>query len=297
LALPTRAVRDAPPASGRFPVVLYSLGSAALGQATQEYLASHGYVVVQMPRLGAQAGLPDTGRDRADLDAKLRDMDFLVNAIRELPAADVQNMGVVGFSAGGGWGLSMAMKHSAVRAVVSLDTVMLFDDDTTRAWRQMPIFDLEAVRAPVLHVIRKPWVAREDPKLWDGLRHADRWVLRFDDERLDHLDFQSIGHAITLVGGRADLRGPVSHTFHVALFGEAGPQDAIALFSLNVEAFPASANALDSLADAYVAVGDVAKAREVATRALPLLDADTQSSAERKELIRASLRQKLDPAP
>src|SRR5215212_7977840 len=52
----SRAVRDAKPAAGRFPLILYSLGSAALAHVTPEYLASHGYVVVQAPRAGASAG-------------------------------------------------------------------------------------------------------------------------------------------------------------------------------------------------------------------------------------------------
>lgn len=82
-AMPSAALRGAKPAAGRFPVVLYSLGSAALAHVTPEYLASHGYVVVQMPRLGAVAGLPDTGGDADDLDAKVRDMDFLINAVHE----------------------------------------------------------------------------------------------------------------------------------------------------------------------------------------------------------------------
>jgi hypothetical protein len=69
--MPGRAYRDAIPAEGRFPLILYSLGSAALAHVTPEYLASHGYVVAQMPRVGAYSGcrrtasMPATSRRRS----------------------------------------------------------------------------------------------------------------------------------------------------------------------------------------------------------------------------------------
>jgi dienelactone hydrolase len=384
------AVRDARPLTGRFPLVLWSLGSAALTHASCEYLASHGYVVAQMPRLGVFAGLPDTGRDAADLDAKLRDMDFVLNAVHELPFVDAGRLAVVGFSAGGRWALGEAMKHPSVAAVVSLDTVMLFDDDGTRAWRTLPSFDLSQVRVPVLHMIRKEWVPREDKKLWEGLRHADRWYMRFDAPNLDHLDFQSIGYATTLVGGRPPHQATVSDAFHAfnrytlaffdahvkgdaaararferppqsqglaagfvevaytaaepgpmkladflgvldengvqaavetyqaewkrrgvppvteqglnhaaysLLFSRPQPEAAIQLFELNIAAFPQSANAHDSLSDAYQVKGDAARARALAEKALGLLEADGTMAPERKELIRQNAQRKLAPAP
>src|SRR5947207_7853783 len=69
------AQRDAPPAAGKFPLILYSLGSAVLGNVTAEYLASHGYVVMQMPRLGEFAGMP---RDHPlDTETKVQDTEFV----------------------------------------------------------------------------------------------------------------------------------------------------------------------------------------------------------------------------
>jgi len=269
-----------------------------------------------------------------------------------------------------------------VLAVVSLDSVMLFNDAVGALWRKLPGFDLDAVRVPVLHVIRRPWVAQEDASMWEGMRYADRTTLVFEDARLDHFDFQSTGLASTLTGGRAELAPVVAKTFElwnratlaffdahvkgdpkaraflarapeengapaglvtvsrlaaqaptptlaevlnaidegnveavVRLYAKPGDKprlpeavmnltgynvlgtgrtaDAIRLFELNAAAYPASANACDSLGDAYLAAGDRARALEMSRRAAQLLKADTATDPERKRRIQESIDQKL----
>ena len=70
---------------------------------------------------------------------------------------------------------------------------------------------------------------------------------------------------------------------------------AVAIMMVNVEGHPKSANAWDSLGDAYLADGRRDQAREAARKSLELLDADsTLPDAMRKE-IRESAQQKLDP--
>jgi dienelactone hydrolase len=213
-ALQGRGVRDAKPKAGRYPVILYSLGSPSPVFATAEYLASHGYIVLQAPRIGAAAGFhPDAG-DARDLDNKLRDMDVLVNVASQLPFADTNNMGAIGFSAGGRWALAAAMKYPNVRAVVSLDSVMLYDDRQTAAWRAMPHFDLDAVRVPVLHLQSAAFAKRDDLKMWDGLRYADRTYLIYDEPKLVHWDFESLGYATALAGARGDAAPKIAEAFH-----------------------------------------------------------------------------------
>jgi tetratricopeptide (TPR) repeat protein len=90
---------------------------------------------------------------------------------------------------------------------------MLFKDATGEAWLRMPLVDPERVRAPILHMIRREWVPREDPDLWKRLRHAERTTMVFEDQRLDHLDFQSIGFASSLVGLRSPMADAVRATF------------------------------------------------------------------------------------
>jgi dienelactone hydrolase len=68
---------------------------------------------------------------------------------------------------------------------------------------------------------------------------------------------------------------------------------AIAVFSLNTSAFPASANAYDSLADAYLADGKDDLARVNARKALELLSSATGIPADFRNRIRESAEQKL----
>jgi dienelactone hydrolase len=70
-------------------------------------------------------------------------------------------------------------------------------------------------------------------------------------------------------------------------------KDAIELFKLNVEAFPASANAYDSLGDAYLADGQTDRALAASRQCLQLLPAD-RNNDEQKNGIRASAQQKID---
>jgi dienelactone hydrolase len=212
--LKAHAVRDAKAASGKFPVILYSLGSAVLANGTPEYLASHGYVVVQSPRLGAYAGLPQDNRDVLDLETKLRDMDFVLNAIREWRQADVSNIGTIGFSAGGRWALAAAMKNADVKAVVSLDSVMLFPDAVNAAWRTLPHFNLDAVRVPVLHLTRTEFAKQDDLAMWNAMRYADRTYVEHTEPSLNHWDYQSLGYATALAGARGEHADEVSTVYH-----------------------------------------------------------------------------------
>jgi dienelactone hydrolase len=68
---------------------------------------------------------------------------------------------------------------------------------------------------------------------------------------------------------------------------------AVEIMKLNVNAFPESPNAYDSLADVYLADGQKQLARQNAKRALELLDSDTTDPQARRDAIRGSAQLKL----
>jgi len=131
LAAPMQAVRDAKPAAGKFPVVIYApsfSAGAAENAELCEYLASHGYVVISSPSMGA------TTRSMTDnlegIETQAADIAFLVGYAHTLPQADLGKLAVAGFSWGGISNVFLAARDSRVKALVNLD-------GSVRYWPEM----------------------------------------------------------------------------------------------------------------------------------------------------------------
>jgi dienelactone hydrolase len=98
--------------------------------------------------------------------------------------------------------------------------------------------------------------------------------------------------------GGADAAHPLLPEYIVNWIGyeHLGSKDTgtgLEIMKLNASSYPTSANAQDSLADAYVAAGDGAMALAAAKRALELLDADTTVTPLQKDGIRGSAEAKI----
>ena len=78
------------------------------------------------------------------------------------------------------------------------------------------------------------------------------------------------------------------------LIGAGETEKAIEILAFNVEAFPRSANALDSLGDAYLAAGQPAKAAEFARRTIAAIPDDPTISEDFARAIRESAENKLE---
>ena len=96
-------------------------------------------------------------------------------------------------------------------------------------------------------------------------------------------------------------RHPDAYLFPEGVMNQAGyerlqagqTKDAIALFTLNAEAYPSSANAQDSLGDAYLADGQQDRALAAARRCLELLPGD-KANNQFKAAIRQSAESKIE---
>lgn len=116
------AVRDARPAPGTFPVVVYAPSFATSADENAdlcEHLASHGYIVVASGSRGAR--YKTMTDDLEGIEAQAADIAFLIAHAQTLPGADTSRTAAVGFSWGGISNVVAAARTNRVHALVSLD--------------------------------------------------------------------------------------------------------------------------------------------------------------------------------
>lgn len=198
LALPTASIRDATPARGRFPLVVFHSGYGSSFEDNAvfcEYLASHGYVVV------GSAFLDETGETfNVDaVDGSSRDFAFLIRAFEKAPNVDWNKIAVAGHSAGAQASLRFNTEpRAAIDAVISLDTTEDYVSALDPHWShsEKMLEDVTGQTAPILAVANS--YALFDT--CDELVHAERYYLTFRE--LGHNDYTSQGILTAEVAAR-----------------------------------------------------------------------------------------------
>ena len=122
LTQPMWATRDAAPATGKHPVVIFapSFGARAYENADLcEYLASYGYIVLATRSSGPRS--KQMSDDLEGLEAQATDIGFLTAYAHSLAHADSSRLAVVGFSWGGLANVIASARSTRIKALVSLD--------------------------------------------------------------------------------------------------------------------------------------------------------------------------------
>ena len=192
LNLPVLARRDAAPAAGKFPLVMYSEGWNSSSQhdnvVLAEFLASHGYVVASVPQVGTSAATLTLGVNPIDLETQMRDIEFAAAVAQSQPMVDRSRLALMGWSMGGVVSLLLASRNPNVDAVIGLDASF-----GAAQWSSMvlgsPYFDIRQLRAPILALQsgNPKFTGGQDPRVVDSLRFADRYTSRVG--RVTHGDF------------------------------------------------------------------------------------------------------------
>jgi hypothetical protein len=208
LTTPLLAVREAPRATGRFPLVIGQLRPFST-TVTSEYLASHGYVVAMTHSQGG----PEPAGAGAGLEVAVRDMELAIVALRARPDVDQAALAALGFSGAGFSQILLAMRHPDVDAVCDLESA-IFDDrmmwPLSRAWG----YDLAAMRVPFLHTYSVPLAKRENRLAdFEAMRYSARHHYLVDAPQIHHWDFATEGMAASVLRLRGDASTRLQQVF------------------------------------------------------------------------------------
>jgi dienelactone hydrolase len=221
LARPMRAVADAEPLAGPFPLVVIALGlyyeSPISFATTAEYLAGRGFVVATAPLVGTHTALVKL--DVPDLETQIRDLELAIARARQFAFVDPERLGVMGFDLGGMAGVVLAMRNRDVDAFVSLDSGIQYPQASGLP-RASPHYDPRALRAPWLHAASRadgPPPPAGTQALFDEAVHSERYWLRIAD--LEHGNFTSYALVSNrgAAGGYWSAATPASTAMHRAV--------------------------------------------------------------------------------
>jgi len=192
-----QASLDRPPVDRKFPVVIYapSFGASAMENADLcEYLASQGYVVIASASMGARSRAM-TG-DLEGIETQVGDVEYLIAYAHSLAQVDFDRIAVVGFSWGGLANVAAAARDFRIRAFVSLDGTVRYDNDMVKA---IGYLSPARIEVPYLYVASRPATLEQmnvDKKYYDiskdflnELKYSDVYIATMNAMR--HEDFSS----------------------------------------------------------------------------------------------------------
>jgi dienelactone hydrolase len=192
------AVRDARPLTGRFPLVIYAPSFSSMSWENAdlcEYLASHGYVVVASPDMGATSrGMT---ADVNGANAQAQDISFLIGYAQTLPNTDMSKIAVGGFSWGGISNLFAAARDNRIGALFALDGSMRYFPGLVKAADVHP----EQMTIPMLFFTQGPSSLEDQArynlgKNAEGPNVLNAWtngdLITVDDLALVHVEHSSM---------------------------------------------------------------------------------------------------------
>lgn len=175
MKMETAAIKDAPPARGRFPLVVFpAYRTPAIQSIMCEYLASHGFVVASTGIKGTLEAEPEISL--AGLETHSADLQFVIGTLKTFAMVDADKLALmgVGFAATGC--MALQTRNTDVDAVISLDGGILsaFED---RMLKRTPYYDVSAIRVPLL-AIHAPH-PNIDPVFLEQYKYSARHIIHF----------------------------------------------------------------------------------------------------------------------
>lgn len=198
----TTAYFELEEAKGKFPVVVYAPSYQAVSIENFrlcEYLASNGYVVIASTSRGADNRFFEGGTEK-DMETQARDIEFLIQEVGKMEIANMDQLGLMGFSFGGLSNMVVQMRNANVKAVMSLDGTERYRYELLE---KSPFFDVKKIDVPYMHTAQKEipeQVMKEDNinpelnykfQLYDSLQNSTAYKMKFN--ALSHSYFSTLG--------------------------------------------------------------------------------------------------------
>jgi len=204
LKTPTASYLQARPSKGTFPLVVFSLGQndhTLENIVLWEFLASHGYVVATVPHIGTSPRrFQLLVHDPLMYEAQVRDLEFVIQQMHELPHINANKLALMGHSFGGIYSLLTAMRNTKVDAVVGLDPTYMSKQPAYyyKFW-EAPYYDIASLKAPMLVLYKGTESENLRTDIVNDLKFSDRYLFVFP--HLVHGDFNSTPMISALASG------------------------------------------------------------------------------------------------
>lgn len=172
------AVRDAEPYDSIFPLIIYHQDlprSYCENGILCEYLASHGFVVATTHSLGNTSLNPEDSY--TDLAMLVRDKEFVISCLHDMPFIDHNRTGAIGHGHGGLAALNMHMTNSEIDAVVCAEGWFVRGDRLEFA-KNNPFHDAGQIIAPML-VFYSESSGEHDFEILKSASYSDRCLIGF----------------------------------------------------------------------------------------------------------------------
>ena len=201
LAIEMTAVKNADPAGGAFPLIIYQgdLNTGLVENAVMcEYLASHGFVVAaaQAPGPAALRSEPNA----SSLEIMAEDMGFVLAALRDFDFIDRARVGVLGYRAGSVAAMLLQMRNFDIDAAALVE-YPLGDSEIGQAAARNPHYDVVRATVPLLFLYSAPEDDR-DKAVLEPFKYSSRWWLRFGSPEVVGLTTYGLLPA-AMIGGAA----------------------------------------------------------------------------------------------
>ncbi len=173
------AIRDAKPAEGKFPLIVYFpdlMNSISDNLVLCEYLASNGFVVLTTHMVGT-GGL-NPGINQIDFETVVRDKEFALANIQNVGFINMDKIGSFGVGGGGLASLIMQMRNYNIEAVASLAGWNIVAEQNEFV-KENPHYSVNRMAKPLLQIYY------EDNEIFnldlvDSLKYADRYMIKLD---------------------------------------------------------------------------------------------------------------------